>query len=137
MDNLDDFLGPNAKVINLKAKDCWEAVDELLDELAMDKKIKPEHRNAIGAAVKKRESAMSTGIGFGIGIPHTSTDLINEVVGIAGCSQNGIQFDAIDNKPVKLVLLFLVPQEQFQKHLHTLANIAKLLHDPRFREGLM
>ncbi len=103
----------------------------------MDKKIKPEHRNAIGDAVKKRESAMSTGIGFGIGIPHASTDLINEVVGIAGRSKNGIQFDAIDDKPVKLVLLFLVPQGQFQKHLHTLANIAKLLHNPRFREGLM
>ena len=136
MDNLDDFLGPNAKVINLKAKDRWEAIDELLDELAMDKKIKPEHRNAIGTAVKKRESAMSTGLGFGVGIPHASTELIDEVVGIVGRSQQGIQFDALDNKPVKLVLLFLVPQGQFQKHLHTLANIAKLLHKRSFRDGL-
>ena len=79
---------------------------------------------------------MSTGIGFGIGIPHASTDLIYEVVGSLGRSQTGVNFDALDNQPVNLVMLFLVPQGQFQKHLHTLANIAKLLHKPEFRRAL-
>ncbi len=79
---------------------------------------------------------MSTGIGFGIGIPHASTDLIEEVVGAFGRSQKGVNFDALDNQPVKLVMLFLVPQGQFQKHLHTLANIAKLLHKKEFRQAL-
>ena len=46
-----------------------------------------------------------------------------------------MNFDALDNQPVKLVMLFLVPQGQFQKHLHTLANIAKFLHKPDFRSG--
>jgi mannitol/fructose-specific phosphotransferase system IIA component (Ntr-type) len=53
---------------------------------------------------------MSTGIGFGIGIPHASTDLISEVVGALGRSKKGINFDALDNQPVNLVMLFLVPQ---------------------------
>ena len=79
---------------------------------------------------------MSTGIGFGIGIPHASTDLINEVVGALGRSKKGVNFDALDNQPVNLVMLFLVPQGQFQKHLHTLANIAKLLHKAEFRQAL-
>ena len=79
---------------------------------------------------------MSTGIGFGIGIPHASTDLIYEVVGALGRSKNGVNFDALDNQPVNLVMLFLVPQGQFQKHLHTLANIAKLLHKKEFRQAL-
>ena len=48
----------------------------------------------------------------------------------------GISFDALDNQPVNLVMLFLVPQGQFQKHLHTLANIAKLLHRAEFRQAL-
>ena len=47
-----------------------------------------------------------------------------------------MNFDALDNQPVKLVMLFLVPQGQFQKHLHTLANIAKLLHKAELREAL-
>jgi len=86
--------------------------------------------------VKKRENSMSTGIGFGIGIPHASTDLIYEVVGAFGRSKKGVDFDALDNQPVKLIMLFLVPQGQFQKHLHTLANIAKLLHNKDFRQAL-
>ena len=79
---------------------------------------------------------MSTGIGFGIGIPHASTDLIYEVVGAFGRSSKGVNFDALDNQPVHLVMLFLVPQGQFQKHLHTLANIAKRLHNKDFRAAL-
>ena len=51
-------------------------------------------------------------------------------------AHNGVNFDALDNQPVKLVMLFLVPQGQFQKHLHTLANIAKLLHKADFRQAL-
>ncbi len=51
------------------------------------------------------------------------------MVGAIGRSRKGVQFDALDGKPVKLVMLFLVPQGQFQKHLHTLANLAKLLHN--------
>jgi len=89
-------------------------------------RIQAGSREAIAAAIKKRETSMSTGIGFGIGIPHASTDLISDVTGAFGRSSKGIDFDALDNQAVKLVTLFLVPQGQFQKHLHTLADIAKL-----------
>src|SRR5216117_2943572 len=99
-------------------------------------KVKAENRDQIAAVVKKRETSMSTGIGFGIGIPHASTDLIYEVVGAFGRSKKGVNFDALDNQPVTLVMLFLVPQGQFQKHLHTLAKIAKLLHKKEFRQAL-
>ena len=123
-------------IVELKAADRWQAIDELIDHLVATGRIKPEDRDPIGAAVRKRESSMSTGIGFGIGIPHASTDLIFEVVGSLGRSPKGVNFDALDNQPVKLVMLFLVPQGQFQKHLHTLANIAKLLHKADFRQAL-
>src|SRR5947209_18717153 len=79
---------------------------------------------------------MSTDIWFGIGIPHALTDLIYEIVGALGRYKKGINFDSLDNQPVNLVMLFLVAQGQFQKHLHTLANIAKLLHRAEFRQAL-
>jgi mannitol/fructose-specific phosphotransferase system IIA component (Ntr-type) len=121
---------------DMKAASRWEAIDELIDVLVKSSKINPEHREAITAVVKKRETSMSTGIGYGIGIPHASTDLIYEVVGAFGRSRKGVNFDALDNQPVSLVMLFLVPQGQFQKHLHTLAKIAKLLHKREFRQAL-
>jgi mannitol/fructose-specific phosphotransferase system IIA component (Ntr-type) len=134
--DLGDILGPEQILPGMNASNRWEAIDELINNLVATGKIKPEHHDAISTVVKKRESSMSTGIGFGIGIPHASTDLIHEVVGALGRSKKGINFDALDNQPVNLVMLFLVPQGQFQKHLHTLANIAKLLHRAEFRQAL-
>lgn len=134
--DLADILSVDQILADMRATDRWEAIDELIDVLVTCRKIKPEHRQAVVAAVRKREAAMSTGIGFGIGIPHASTDLISEVVGAFGRSKSGIQFDALDNQPVTLVVLFLVPLGQFQKHLHTLARIAKVLHRKEFRQAL-
>ena len=133
---LGDILTKEQIITDLRATNRWEAIDELINNLVVTGKIKPEHHDAIAAVVKKRETSMSTGIGFGIGIPHASTDLIYEVVGAFGRSKNGVNFDALDNQPVNLVMLFLVPQGQFQKHLHTLANIAKLLHKADLRQAL-
>src|SRR5512140_3213064 len=134
--DLGDILSRAQIITDLRATNRWEAIDELIDNLVTTGKIAPQNREAITAVVKKRETSMSTGIGFGIGIPHASTDLISEVVGSLGRSKGGVNFDSLDNQPVKLVMLFLVPQGQFQKHLHTLANIAKLLHKSEFRQAL-
>ena len=134
--DLVDILSKAQIVPDLQATNRWEAIDELIANLVASGKIQPGDQAAVTAAVKKRETSMSTGIGFGIGIPHASTDLIFEVVGALGRSKKGVNFDALDNQPVKLVMLFLVPQGQFQKHLHTLANIAKLLHKADFRQSL-
>ena len=134
--DLADILSKEQIIPDLRATNRWEAIDELIGNLVATGKIQATDRDAVTAAVKKRETSMSTGIGFGIGIPHASTDLIYEVVGALGRSGKGVNFEALDNQPVKLVMLFLVPQGQFQKHLHTLANIAKLLHKAEFRQAL-
>ena len=133
---LADILTKDQILTELQATDRWQAIDELIGNLVTTGKIQSQHREAIAAVVKKRENSMSTGIGYGIGIPHASTDLISEVVGALGRSRKGVNFDALDNQPVNLVMLFLVPQGQFQKHLHTLANIAKILHKAEFRQAL-
>jgi len=134
--DLGDILTTEQIITDLRATNRWEAIDELIGNLVTNGKIKAEHQEAIATVVKKRETSMSTGIGFGIGIPHASTDLIYEVVGALGRSKPGVNFDALDNQPVTIVMLFLVPQGQFQKHLHTLANIAKMLHKSEFRQAL-
>jgi mannitol/fructose-specific phosphotransferase system IIA component (Ntr-type) len=134
--DFEDFLGPKANVVELRGQDRWQAIEELINHLVTARKIPTQHRDAIVGNVRTRESRMSTGIGFGIGIPHASTELVPEVVAVVGRSRKGIQFDALDGKPVHLVFLFLVPAGQFQKHANTLANIAKQLHRRDFRDGL-
>lgn len=133
---LSDILTPDSIIPALQATNRWEAIDELIRCLVAAGRIKAEHLEAVRAVVQRRERSMSTGIGYGIGIPHASTDLIQEVVGAFGRSQTGIDFEALDNQRVNLVVLFLVPQGQFQKHLHTLADIAKLLHKRELRQAI-
>jgi len=123
-------------IVDLQAQDRWQAIEELVSHLVATRKIQSQHRDSLAESIRKRESSMSTGIGFGVGIPHASTALVSEVVAVVGRSRQGIQFDALDSKPVHLVLLFLVPAGQFQKHIHVLANVAKMLHRQDFRDGL-
>lgn len=132
----DNFFGPGVDIVDLQAQDRWQAIDELVSHLVATRKIQSQHRDSLAESIRKRESSMSTGIGFGVGIPHAPTALVSEVVAVVGRSRQGIQFDAIDSKPVHLVFLFLVPAGQFQKRVHVLANVAKLLHRQDFRDGL-
>ena len=134
--DLNDFLGPDPIIIDLQAENRWQAIDELIGALVAHGKIKSDDKELITEAVRSSETAMTTGIGFGIAMPHASTSLVSEVVGVIGRSRRGVEFEALDGKPVRLTMLFLVPHGQFQKHLHTLSNLAKLLHKSDFRDGL-
>lgn len=81
------------------------------------------------ASMLCREKMGSTGIGNGIAIPHGRIDGIDEIVAIVVTSEEPIQFDAIDDKPVDIFFALLVPSEQTQEHLQTLSSIAQKLSD--------
>jgi mannitol/fructose-specific phosphotransferase system IIA component (Ntr-type) len=127
-----DIFGPEDFVPDFQPADRWQAIDELIAHLIARGRIKAEDRDKITTAVKQREMAMSTGIGFGLAIPHATTDLVTKAIGAVGRSKQGIDFDARDKLPVKTVVLFLVPKN-FQAHLQSLAKIAKVLHKGDFR----
>ena len=133
---LGDILSEAQIITDLRATNRWEAIDELINKLVETGRVKSEHYDGINAAVRKRELSMTTGIGFGIGIPHASTDLIHKAVAALGRSKQQIDFDALDGKPVNLVILFLIPQNQFQKHLLTVAEISRLLRNADVRQAL-
>jgi mannitol/fructose-specific phosphotransferase system IIA component (Ntr-type) len=134
--DLDDYLGPNPLIIDLQSENRLDAINELINYLANRGMVAAENKQEIIKAIKYRETAMSTGIGFGIGIPHAVTESVSGVTAVIGRSKRGIDFAASDGKPVHLIFLFLVPQGQFQKHVNTLANLAKLMHTPSIRDGL-
>ncbi len=134
--SLASLLSADQIIPEMKATERWPAIVELIDLLVALRKIDRACRDTILAALKQREETMSTGIGFGIAIPHASSDSVDEVVAAFGRSSQGIEFDALDNAPVKFVVLFIVPKNQFQTHLRTLAAIAKFLNDRAVRENL-
>lgn len=120
----------------MKATERWTAIVELIDLLVQKGLIQNSDRDSVLAALRQREETMSTGIGFGIAIPHASSNCVNQVVAAFGRSSTGIEFDSLDNSPVRFIVLFIVPKDQFQVHLRTLAAIAKFLNDKTVRERL-
>lgn len=120
----------------MQATRRWEAIGELVDVLVSTGKIHAEERELVWDSIKQREETMSTGIGFGIAIPHASSDKVQEVVAAFGRSAGGIEFESLDGQPVVFVVLFVVPKDQFQTHLRTLAAIAKFLNDKTVRDEL-
>jgi len=121
---------------DLQATERWDAITEIVNLLIEKEAIAEEDRESVLAALRQREETMSTGIGFGIAIPHASCDCVNEVVAAFGRSCKGIEFDSLDNELVHFVVLFVVPRNQFQTHLRTLAAIAKFLNDKVVRDEL-
>ncbi len=133
---LGNLLTIHQIIPGMKATERWSAIVELVDLLVAQQQVKPEDRDTVLAALRQREETMSTGIGFGIAIPHASSDRVEKVVAAFGRSATGIEFDSLDNAPVKFIVLFVVPKDQFQTHLRTLAAIAKFLNDRGTRDRL-
>ena len=133
---LGNLLTVNQIIPEMKATERWSAIVELIDLLVTLGKINKDDRDTVLSALRAREETMSTGIGFGIAIPHASSDRVHEVVAAFGRSTTGIEFDSLDNAPVKFIVLFVVPKDQFQTHLRTLAAIAKFLNDRAVRDKL-
>jgi mannitol/fructose-specific phosphotransferase system IIA component (Ntr-type) len=133
---LANLLSAGQIIPEMKSGERWQAIEEIVNILVESSRIAAKDKPSVLAALKQREETMSTGIGFGIAIPHASSDCVTEVVAGFGRSKGGIEFDSLDNQPVHFIVLFIVPRDQFQTHLRTLAAIAKFLNDRTVREEL-
>jgi PTS system nitrogen regulatory IIA component len=89
------------------------------------------------SVLMEREKLGSTGIGEGIAIPHGKLAGLNDLAVCFGRSAAGIDFNAMDGKPVHLFFLLLAPENSAGQHLKTLAKISRMLKDGRFRTKLI
>jgi mannitol/fructose-specific phosphotransferase system IIA component (Ntr-type) len=134
---LGETLSEEQIIPSMHSVEHWPAVVELVEHLVARGRIEEAAREPILEALRKREEAMSTGIGCGVAIPHTTSEHVTEVVAAFGRSHEGIEFNSLDGLPVKLIVLFIVPKDEYQLHLRTLAAIAKFFKDRAIRERLL
>ena len=87
--------------------------------------------------LQEREKLGSTGIGDGIAIPHGKLAIIDEMAISFGRSTEGIDFNAMDGRPVHLFFLLLAPENAAGQHLKMLAKISRMLKDESFRKDLL
>lgn len=133
---LGKLLDTDRILLNMKATEHLPAIMELVDVLKERGDIPKGSCEEILRALEEREALISTGIGSGVAIPHTFSDSIDKVVAIFGRSKKGINFQALDNAPVHLIILFIVPQRDYHLHLRTLAAIAKMFTNCEVRRQL-
>jgi PTS system nitrogen regulatory IIA component len=91
---------------------------------------------SVVAALTERERLGSTGVGHGVALPHARLPGIERLAGLFWRLADPVDFDAIDDEPVDLVFVLLVPDDADTVHLKTLAKIARRLRDPHTRERL-
>lgn len=128
-----DLLDKKAIISDLKATAKDEVITELIVPIAKMTKIDPEE---LVRVIMNREALGSTGIGEGVGIPHGKLQDLSTLILGFGRSRQGIDFDAIDGKPVYLFFLLLTPENAAGLHLKMLARISRILKNDLFRQQL-
>lgn len=133
---LANLLSANRIILEMTAGEHWPAIVELIDHLVAEGSLEASLREEVLEALKLREEQVSTGVGYGVAIPHAFSEKLDKVVAVFGRSQQGIDFEALDQKPVHFVILFLVPKKDYHLHLQTLAAIAKMFTNIEIRRRL-
>ena len=133
---LSEFIRPELVKVGLEAENKWDAITQLVDLIVAAKDIKPEHRADTLEVIFDRERSMSTGMERGIAIPHANSSLLSEVVGAIGIAKAGVDFESLDNIPAQLIVLLVIPKNKFQKHVRTLAGIARLFNHEQMAVAL-
>lgn len=131
--HMRDFLAPQSVLANLTAGNKADILTNL-SELAAKTTGKDTHH--VFDILWEREKLGTTGVGFGIAIPHGRVEGLDRVYGFFARLEEPVNFDSIDEKPVDLVFLLLAPESAGADHLHALAIVSRLLRDAKLCEQL-
>lgn len=132
---LSEVLAKERIMINLDGRDKYDVLAKMTHVARASEKVTNE--TDLLKKVIEREKIKSTGIGGGIGIPHAQTSGVTDIVACLGVSEHGIEFDAVDRKPVHLVFLIATKERTDSKYLGLLSRIARLFIDESFKQRVI
>jgi Kef-type K+ transport system membrane component KefB len=116
----------------LEAQDRFSAIEELV---ALACEVEPGLSVAeLQQATRVREEIMGTGIGEGIAVPHARIDTLDRPIVVLGVSKDGIDWNAVDDQPARLVFLILTPRDDTDSQLEILRTLARGASRPQARE---
>lgn len=93
-------------------------------------------RKTVLQTLIERERLGSTGIGHGVALPHGRINGLDDVIGAVVILENPLEYDSVDNQPIKLAFGLLVPAEANEQHLKILAYLARLFSDETLRSRI-
>lgn len=128
---LHKLLTPDRIKVPLAAKDKIAAITELIDVLAGQGAL--ANRDVALDAVLKREAERTTGIGYGLAIPHGKSNGVQQLAIAAGKPAVPVDFQSLDGRPVTFIVLLVSPPDQTGPHIQALAKISRLMNLADFR----
>ena len=121
--------------MNLPGTNKQEVIQALLDIAYATGKV--SDRDAALQSVLQRESRMSTGMEFGVAIPHGKTDAVDELLACMALKPEGVDFDALDGSRSRIFLFTLSPLSRKGPHVQFLTDVSRLLTRAQLREELL
>jgi PTS system nitrogen regulatory IIA component len=124
---ISDFLSPANIMLDVRESDKPRLLRQLSAQAAAEVGLDPDE---VSTQITKREELGSTGVGNGVAIPHARFRDLKTPFGLLARMRHGIDFEAIDDQPVDVVFLLLLPDTPNDAQLNALACAARTLRDP-------
>jgi fructose-specific phosphotransferase system IIA component len=132
---ISDILTENLVVTGLEGNSKDEIIDAMIDLVATSPKVVDKAK--VRDAIFEREKIMSTGVGNGFAIPHGKTDAVSDIVAAFATTANPIDYQSLDEKPVRLVFLLVGKDNMVGPHIKLLSRISRLMSKEDFRKHLL
>ena len=127
---ITDLLDARSILLNASPKSKNEALDQIVDLMVKSEKI--NDKEAYRKQVYAREEESTTGVGEGIAIPHGKCSAVNAPGLAAMIIKDGVDFESLDDEPVKVLFLIAAPDTKDNVHLDVLSKLSVLLMDENF-----
>lgn len=131
---INELIKDSLVLLHLNSKTKEEVIKELA--MALHDEDRLNDLDEFVKAVLERESLSSTGVGYGIAIPHAKTKAVKVPSLVFGRHEKGIDYDSLDGEPSDLFFLIAAPQGGENLHLQTLAKLSRKLMNDEFRDAL-
>jgi mannitol/fructose-specific phosphotransferase system IIA component (Ntr-type) len=134
---ITNYLNRQQILTDLKSTDKLGVLEELAQVLIDQRQVPAEHREDIIAGLVEREELTSTGLGYGLALPHIKTNAVTKIQIVFGRSVRGIDFASLDGNPTYLFFLVLAPPEMTTEYLKVISVISALMKDADQRQRLL
>lgn len=132
---ISELLTEELVVTHLEGNSKEDIINAMIDIVAKSPKVLDKEK--VREAVFEREKIMSTGVGDGFAIPHAKTDAVSDIVGSFAITAQPIDYESLDEKPVRLVFLLVSKANMVGPHIKLLSRISRLMNKPDFRNRLL
>lgn len=112
-----------------------EIINAMIDLAATQERVLDKEK--MREAIFEREKIMSTGVGSGFAIPHGKTDAVSDIVASFAITAEPIDYQALDDQPVRIVFLLVGRDNMVGPHIKLLSRISRLMNREEFRKRLL